>query len=424
MKSFLILIAIVLSVLLWIGAIKAILNDMNLGMGAGSELFVFMLIVGLVLLSFTVILIAAIYKCSSWWSLALVWGVTIVAYGAYPIISPINQKIRNVKWIEYLEYNDRIKTTLMDNSSTIEQYTILVAEQYSIENRYQFSYTFRRDSKDINHYDIYAMLSHNRTDLIDAAIEQGLYDVAKNINIANYWRNKYQSDYHSEERDMICKQVIYLLDKGCNIEAVCEGMTLLFFVSGTNEVELFYALIDRGAKLSIPLIEYTPLHIAAEEAGVEIVDYLIKNGVDVNKRDGLGRTPLFKAVDHYENTPRREKVISLLLNNGARCNFIDAIDQTILFYVNDEFVDYIGSFIRKGANVHILTKYGYDALYNAVSNRNFLCAKELIKHGADVTRLYNGNDLLSCVDKEYYPEFWNELSDILQTKGVKSKEIE
>lgn len=61
----------------------------------------------------------------------------------------------------------------------------------------------------------------------------------------------------------------------------------------------------------------TALSLAAEEGHAEIVRQLLANGADVNFRDGMGMTPLTKAISHG-----RERVAGLLLEAGADPNVV------------------------------------------------------------------------------------------------------
>lgn len=71
-----------------------------------------------------------------------------------------------------------------------------------------------------------------------------------------------------------------------------------------------------------PLVDVTPLHVAAEYAHLVAAEVLIAHGADVNARagvdaDGLnGHTPLFHTVNANRN--RSAPVMALLLAHGAR----------------------------------------------------------------------------------------------------------
>lgn len=71
-----------------------------------------------------------------------------------------------------------------------------------------------------------------------------------------------------------------------------------------------------------PLVDATPLHVAAEYGHLAVAEVLIAHGADVNARagvdaDGLnGQTPLFHTVN--SNANRSAPVMKLLLAHGAR----------------------------------------------------------------------------------------------------------
>jgi len=81
-----------------------------------------------------------------------------------------------------------------------------------------------------------------------------------------------------------------------------------------NNSELAKMLLDHGAGLQIctPDDLLTPLHIAAATGSLNVLDFLLDRGADVEARCGQGLTPVFTAVGH-----RQSAAVERLLSQGA-----------------------------------------------------------------------------------------------------------
>jgi ankyrin repeat protein len=64
----------------------------------------------------------------------------------------------------------------------------------------------------------------------------------------------------------------------------------------------------------------SPLHLAAEYGNLEIIDCLIKAGVNVNVLDSDGNTPLVYAVAQSET-----EAVIYLVENGADVNLCESV---------------------------------------------------------------------------------------------------
>ena len=84
-----------------------------------------------------------------------------------------------------------------------------------------------------------------------------------------------------------------------------------------NNVKKLKKYIKKGYSLNIcdQPTNWTPLHYASFYGNVEMVKFLIQNGLNVNAKTIGGSTPLQKAVDcnHFE-------VMKILVENGADRN--------------------------------------------------------------------------------------------------------
>jgi len=107
-----------------------------------------------------------------------------------------------------------------------------------------------------------------------------------------------------------------------------DGLTPVFCAVKSNNVNVLKRLKEAGIRVDVRS-QYnngiSPLHYAATLGSDAIVDFLIKNGVDVNSVDLLGKTPL-----HYAVTQNNPFVVLELINFGASLNAQDKEGNTPL----------------------------------------------------------------------------------------------
>lgn len=107
------------------------------------------------------------------------------------------------------------------------------------------------------------------------------------------------------------------------------GKTLLMlYIDKPNFVKL---LIDEGVDVNIAELRgYTALHYAAENKNIEVINYLINNGANVNARNVSGFIPLNNILYDDENEKNLLKVIKILVDAGSDLNNIDGFNGGIL----------------------------------------------------------------------------------------------
>jgi ankyrin repeat protein len=106
-----------------------------------------------------------------------------------------------------------------------------------------------------------------------------------------------------------------LVEKGANVDATNTlGRTPLIMSATEGYFELAKIFLDNNADTSIKDDSYkrTALHFAALNGHLNIVDALLKKGMDVDEKDRAGKTPL-----DYANNYGHEKVAKLLKFLGA-----------------------------------------------------------------------------------------------------------
>ncbi|CAF4384462.1 unnamed protein product, partial [Rotaria sp. Silwood2] len=149
------------------------------------------------------------------------------------------------------------------------------------------------------------------------------------------------------------------------------GISPLLLCAESGNQELVQALIEAGAYVNITptgdlaeekfLAGQTPLFGAAKRGHVEICEYLIKNGADVNAVTMTGATPLYTATEegHLD-------VVVLLIRYGADVNQspkgqvardLHLENQTPLLIAcmknHEEIIRYL---LESGANVNVTSK--------------------------------------------------------------------
>ena len=156
------------------------------------------------------------------------------------------------------------------------------------------------------------------------------------------------------------------------------GRTPLHFAAVENGVEVLQYLISQGADVHATDCScYTPLHEAAwYNSNLAVIQYLIAQGADVNAQCGYGDTPLHKAAER--NTL---EIIQYLISQGAE---FDATD--LLFHAigcnSLEVVQYI---VSLGADVQVKDCEGDTLLHGAAqSNENVEVLEYFISQGIDV----------------------------------------
>jgi ankyrin repeat protein len=131
--------------------------------------------------------------------------------------------------------------------------------------------------------------------------------------------------------------VLAMIASGADVNASYGGMTALHYAVGAQPaygqsmLPVVQAMVERGADLKARGIGgFAPLHVACQSNRLDVVEYLISKGADVNaKADFRGITPLHVAVCRDdENAPGKEAIMRLLVARGAEINALNEGGET------------------------------------------------------------------------------------------------
>ena len=140
------------------------------------------------------------------------------------------------------------------------------------------------------------------------------------------------------------------------------------------------------------------------EGGPELTKLLISSGVDLNKTDKYGYTPLMVAVENIEfsDDGTSEKCAEILIEAGADVNIKNDMGETVLMLaIEDGLSDrVIQMLINNGADVNAINEDGFSVLMNAVlSDESERFLPILIKAGADVNYDTDGLTALTIAER-------------------------
>jgi ankyrin repeat protein len=127
------------------------------------------------------------------------------------------------------------------------------------------------------------------------------------------------------------------------------------------------------------------LHTAAPLGIIEIVQFLISRGADVNAKNNAGNTPLHWVVTTSRDAKNVE-VIKLLISAGANVNVKNdnlGGKTPLHMAAENSNTEVVKLLISAGADVNAESRTG-TPLHRAADDGNIEVAKILISHGADV----------------------------------------
>ena len=125
---------------------------------------------------------------------------------------------------------------------------------------------------------------------------------------------------------------------------------------------------------------YSTLHLACRNGRINIAEYILKRGGNVNSMNFKSCTPLMYACvkGHLE-------IVRLLIKNGADVNLSNLSRYAPLMYAADRGrLDIIKELMLYGVDINYLDERGNSALFFASKSGRFECVEYLLEQGAMV----------------------------------------
>ena len=177
------------------------------------------------------------------------------------------------------------------------------------------------------------------------------------------------------------ENVTFLLNNEASIfDRDVDRCTPLHLAAQNGHVTVIQMLCEAGGPVDLTE-EYcrTPLHLACQEGHVEAVDVLLEYGSDVNGTNDEGDTPLHLAV-----SGNNQALVDMLLKRGASVNAANLVDLTPLHCAAEyNHVAIVEMLLTAGAYIESTGRSGWTPLHLACHEGHEGVVDILLKHGSE-----------------------------------------
>ena len=183
----------------------------------------------------------------------------------------------------------------------------------------------------------------------------------------------------------------HLIDSGqCDVNSSSKmGITALILATARGDTDLMEMLLKRDADPTLGQWYGTALHRAAKLGKLAGLSVLLGTGMDIDIRDGQGRSALHCAV-----IAGHVRVTQMLLQHGAQVDATDQSQYTPLRYalVRGRRLELIQVLLENKANTDLRSGEGTSMLHHAVYRKLDDAVAILLDAGADVNARNNSGN--------------------------------
>jgi ankyrin repeat protein len=158
---------------------------------------------------------------------------------------------------------------------------------------------------------------------------------------------------------------------------------LLYALDSEDPVKFGTALLKAGASINAVGNQGSALHYAVIKNRRDLVEFLLKNGANVDIPAGLGRTPL-----HFACNEKLDGMADVLVLHGANINAVDSLKRAPMHIaaLKNSFV-LIKYFVQQRARMDARDRDGNTALHLAAQHADVRSVEFLLDSGAEIDSL-------------------------------------
>ena len=192
------------------------------------------------------------------------------------------------------------------------------------------------------------------------------------------WK-RLQLEQEDNDIDVMKKLVLSLEADRSLVE---EAKNLAVIAAERNYPEVLCDLQEQGMSLNIWHKGNTLAHIAVEQGNLSVIEQLANLGIDLNKQNLFGDTPVFLAAKKGDSL-----AIQALEKQGVDLKSLNRVGQTLVHvaakYGHAHLIDVLAFY---GVSLHASSEAGETPMYMAVEYDHISVLNKLIRHGVTLDK--------------------------------------